>query len=109
MATETPELYWSRQAATVYVEGLPRRTAHALHGLLESSGQLNMPVTAAEAQVYDGEAYTARQTAAGLRHAHRLGLVAYTGRYWCPLNGAYDLRRALEDRYLCDTDDGTAL
>lgn len=103
---ESPELYWTRHAAIEYVEGLPRRTAHALHGLLEwCHNNPNMPPTSAEAQLYDGEALSARQTAAGLRHAHRLGLVAFTGCYWCPMNGAYELRSALEDRYLRETDE----
>jgi hypothetical protein len=87
------------------VEQLPRRTAHALHGLIVASKELNMPVTAAEAQVYDEEALTARHTAAGLRHAHRLGLVGYAVPYWIPSNAALELRAAIEDRYLRETEE----
>lgn len=89
------------------VAELPRRTAHALYGLLESSRQLNMPVTAAEAMIYDMEAMTPRHTARGLRHARALGLCHYTGRYWTPSFAALELHRALENRYLDETMDET--
>ncbi len=82
------------------VAALPRRTAHALHALIESSRDLKMPALAREVILYDGEAMTVRSTSAGLRHAQFLGLAVFTGRYWTPTNAALDLRYALEDRYL---------
>lgn len=88
-----------------YVESLSRRTAHAVFALLESSIQLNMPVTAQEVMVYDGEALTAQSTGSALREAAKLGLAGYTGRYWIPSTRAYDLRRAFEDRYLRETEE----
>mgnify|MGYP001581685887 CR=1 FL=1 len=87
------------------VAALPSRTAHALHGMMEASRNEKMPVTAAEACIYDFDAISPRATARSLRHAATLGYCVYTGRYWCPLNAAYDLRYALEDRALRDEDD----
>lgn len=88
------------------VAALPRRTAHALHALLEASAALHMPPTAAEVVVYDAEAANVRGTAAALRHAQRLGYCACTrGGYWVPGNAAYELGRALEDRYLAETEE----
>ena len=87
------------------VAALPARTAHAMHGLLEASRCMNAPVTAAEACIYDFDAMSPLATAMSLRHAARLGYCVYTGRYWCPLNAAYELRYALEDRALRDEDD----
>ena len=87
------------------VAALPRRTAHALHALLESSREMNMPVTAAEAMLYDEEAMGPRGTAMALKHAQRLGYCFVTpGGYWVPGNATYDLRYALEDRYLRETE-----
>lgn len=93
-------------AKVAEVAQLPRRTAHALHGLLVASLELKMPVKAHEVQVYDGEAITAHQTAAGLVHARRLGLAMYTGtgsRLWVATEAAQGLRYAIEDRYLRET------
>lgn len=67
------------------------------------------PVTAAEVVIYDDEALSARHTSRALVSASRRGLCFYDGRMcWWP-TGAYDIRGALEDRFLRDTrrdDDG---
>lgn len=92
-----------------YVASLPRRTAHALYALvylpkLEPHNPYG-PYTAREVQLYDSEAITARQTAAGLRDGQQRGLcVCVPGRgLWVATNAAHELGRALEARYLADT------
>lgn len=85
------------------VDDLPRRTAHAIHGLLVASLEHGMPVTAAEVQVYDEEAIRVQATGKGLSHARRLGYAMYTGRYWIPSSLAHNLKSKFEDRYLSDT------
>lgn len=55
------------------VAKLPRRTAHAVHALLEASRELNMPVTSREIVIYDEEARDARSTGAALREANQIG------------------------------------
>ena len=88
------------------VAALPRRTAHALHALLEVEHDPSLeggPFLASEVVVYDEEALTARSTAAALRAAQRLGLAVCAGGYWTPTFRAYDLRGALEERYLEET------
>lgn len=92
--------------AVAYVEALPRRTAHALHGLIVAVTEQVSPVTSREVQIYDGEAVSVGETAAGLRHAQKLDLCYFDGRYWWtghPWKGM-DYREALEDRYLRETD-----
>jgi hypothetical protein len=93
----------------VWVGNLPRRTAHAVHALLEGSGPYahGMGVlTAAEIMLYDAEATSPRSTAAALREAMKHGLVGYVGKgLWVPTNRAYNLRQALESRYLKETED----
>ena len=69
------------------VAALPRRTAHALHALLEVEHDPSLeggPFLASEVVVYDEEALTARSTAAALRAAQRLGLAVCAGGYWAP-------------------------
>ena len=62
--------------------------------------------TKAAAQIYDGEALTARHTGATLRAAQEAGLAVRAGRYWVATNAALDRHRAFEDRYLRDTEGG---
>lgn len=90
---------------TAIVEDMPRRTAHALHALLEASTAEGMPPTASEAMLYDEEALSPRATAAALTSAARSGYCfrAPDGCWW-PQTKLYDLRRALEDRYLAETE-----
>jgi hypothetical protein len=92
-------------APDIDVEKLPRRTAHAVHALIESSRQANMPVTAAEAMLYDEEARSPRATGLALANARKLGLAVYTGRYWIPSFDALALRYPFEKRYLRETED----
>lgn len=88
----------------LYVEQLPRRTRHALAALSElthshTPDRQGMP-TAAEVCVWDSEALSVRSTAAGLRHAARLGLCAYVPRgpgYWLLTNRGHNLRYALDE------------
>jgi hypothetical protein len=57
--------------------------------------------------LYDAEAVSPRSTAAALSVAQRrYQLVGYVGKgLWVPTNRAYNLRAALETRYLRDTGD----
>lgn len=85
-----------------FVAKLPSRTAHALHALLATSIERNMPVTSAEVVIYDEEAFSAKDTGEALKHAKRLGLAGFTGKYWVPSTAAYELRYELEARYLSE-------
>lgn len=100
------------------VQSLPRRTAHAVHALLAASntvqGGQHLP-PAHDVCLWDGEALSVRGTAAALVHAQRLGLAVYVPDmqnralgYWTPTQLALEHRRAFEDRYLAETDDGTS-
>lgn len=86
------------------VAALPRRTAHALYALLESSREANMPVTAAEAMLYDDEAMSPQGTGQALANARRLGLAVQAGRWWAPTGATLDMRSALEERFLRETE-----
>jgi hypothetical protein len=88
------------------VDQLPRRTAHAVHGLLVASREHGMPVTAVEVMVFDEEALSVQATARGLSDARRRGLASFTGKFWIPTPAAENLRRRFEDRFLDDTKDG---
>ena len=94
---------------TVDVWTLPARTAHVVHALMfgtePGGGGAYGPFTTAEVCVWDApwEALTPRHTAAALRHAQRLGLVAYVpGGYWIPTNRALEQRRVFGERFLRD-------
>lgn len=87
---------------------LPRRTAHAVHALMEVRNDPSIgpygPFKASEVVLYDSEAMSARATAAALRHAQRFGLALYVGRgLWTATNAALNLGREFEDRYCRDT------
>lgn len=88
------------------VAALPRRTAHALHALLElEKHPVTQIPTAAEVMLYDMEADSPRGTAAALRHAAKLGYaMRVPPAYWTATFSGLELRRALEDRYLRETD-----
>lgn len=86
------------------VDGLPRRTAHALYALLAATQAVNMPVRSSEIIVYDEEALSTQQTAAGLRHAARLGLAACINGLWVASAIGNELRRPLEERYCAETE-----
>jgi hypothetical protein len=91
------------------VEALPRRVAHVTHALIEAQSAYafgQQPLRSGEVVLYDGEALDARQTASALRRARNHGLVACAGRYWFPTFLALEHRRALEERYLRETDEG---
>lgn len=85
------------------VAQLPRRVAHAVHALLFATKDLNMPPTSAEIVIYDEESSSAQETAAALRQAQKLGLAAFTGRYWVAAEAARSRVREFEERYLADT------
>lgn len=91
------------KAATV--AALPRRTAHAMHALVYAGIELNMPVTAAEVCIYDSEAPNIVSTGAALREARERGLAIFTGKYWIATNEALELRSALEERFLRETEE----
>lgn len=91
------------------VEALPRRVAHAVHALLAVRNDVNIgpygPFKASEIVLYDGEALSARSTAAALREAQKLGLAVNIRGFWTAGRDALDNARALEERYLRETDD----
>ena len=60
------------------------------------------PLTTAEVCEYDSEALTARDTAAALVHARRLGLAGGGHGLWFATNQAWEMRRLLEDRFLAE-------
>jgi hypothetical protein len=81
---------------------IPQRVAHVTHALMESwtnTGGCG-PVTTAEVCEWDSEALTARNTASALVHARRLGLAGGGHGLWYATHRAWELRRALEDRFL---------
>jgi hypothetical protein len=86
------------------VAALPRRTAHALHALVEAERTLNMPVSAQEVVVFDSEALNATSTALALAHARSLGYCFLAKGLWMAANRAHELRPQLEARYLKETD-----
>lgn len=102
---------------------LPRRVAHVTFALLAAAAEQKGGATTAEVMLYDEEALSARETAAALRHAQRKGLAVCGGKFtewrgpdpdpgrgrleakrreslWVPTPLAYDLRKALESRFL---------
>jgi hypothetical protein len=86
--------------------GLPRRVAHVTHALMarwtdkDGSG----PLTTAEICEYDSEALTAAHTAAALTRARQLGLASSAGPgLWFATDRAWEMRRALENRFLSET------
>lgn len=98
------------ERASLRVEDFPRRVAHAVHALMEVRNDVTFgpygPYKASEVVLYDGEALSARSTAAALREAQKLGLAMYLGRgLWTASNLALDHRRDFEERYVKDTSD----
>jgi hypothetical protein len=87
------------------VDELPRRTAHALHALLACAKDIGGPVIASEVVLYDSEAPNARGTAQALRAGARRGYCFCIKGTWWTTNALYEMQRALEDRYLRDTED----
>lgn len=95
--------------AAEQVVALPRRTAHAAHALLTTIREDGGPVKASEVVVYDSEALGVNSTASALQSARRHGLAEYWGQgVWAASLRASDLRRALEDRFLADTEPSDA-
>ncbi len=91
--------------AAEQVAALPRRTAHAAHALLACCADMRGPAKVNEVIMYDAEALSTRATAAALSGARRARLADYWGRgVWVPTIHAHDLRAALEDRFLADTE-----
>lgn len=95
---------------TVNVEQLPRRVAHAVHALMAVRDDANIgpygPFLASEVVLYDGEAVSARATAAALREAKKFGLAVYIGHgLWTATHLALDHASQFEDRYLRDTEE----
>jgi len=88
------------------VAALTRRVAHATFALLETNRELGMPVKASEVVMYDAEALSVVATGRALSAARRRGLAENWGGVWTPSLLALDLRKALEDRFLTDTDPG---
>lgn len=104
-----------RVPAPLDVEALPRRVAHATHAVMAVCNDQDLgpygPFRASEVVLYDGESLSARETGRALADASRLGLVMNWGRrggrcFWSASAHALDHRRAFEDRYLRDTDEG---
>jgi hypothetical protein len=90
------------------VEALPRRVAHVVHALIESSSPYAYGEgfrSVGEVMVYDAEAITPNATNSALLRAMRqYGLVDRAGQgLYFPTNLALDHRRQLEDRFLCET------
>lgn len=93
--------------AVEQVAALPRRTAHATYALLATCEDQHGPAIASEVVIFDSEALSAFSTGRALAAARRRGLAQHWGGgVWAPSNLAYDLRGALEDRFLADTDRG---
>lgn len=67
-----------------------------------------MPPTSAEVVVFDEEALSARSTAAALCNARKHGLCfcmpSPDGNTWWITPAGYELRTAVEDRFLRDTE-----
>lgn len=82
---------------SVSVPTLPRRVAHATHALLTAWPIDGGPQRAGEVCVYDREAL-------GPREARRFGLVINICGSWVATDLARGLERALEDRYLAETE-----
>lgn len=101
MMRETP-----RDAAE-QVAALPRRVAHAAHALLATTDEIGGPAVVAEIVVHDREALNVQSTSAALgRACHKHGLAENWGSgVWTPSLRARDLRGALEDRFLADTEE----
>lgn len=91
------------------VARMPQRMAHALHALVAATTvHPPMPRTAAEVCIHDS-GWGPLSTGAALREAARRGYCVRTsGGYWVAANRALELRAALEDRYLAETDDGAS-
>lgn len=93
---------------------LPRRVARVTHALMttwtDAGG--SAPVTAAEVCVYDSEALSVQSTGTALAYARKLRLAdsAPGGpdgvRLWWPSDGAWELRRSLEERVLAEQQEG---
>jgi hypothetical protein len=91
------------------VYALPRRTAHAVHALMEVRNDRAIgpygPFKAREVMLYDEEALSPASTGAALREARKRALVFYVGHgLWSATNLALDNRAKFEARYLADTD-----
>lgn len=92
------------------VASIPRRIAHVVHALIESSGPYAYGPgfrRTAEVLVYDSESYSVASTRAALSRGLKRGLVDRVGvrpAFWFPTNRAMDLRIALEERFLADTE-----
>lgn len=85
---------------------LPRRVAHVMHALMESSSPYAYgvgPRTTREVMEYDHEALYLSSTFDALSRAMKRGLCARTldrPVLWFPTRLALDLQQELEDRYL---------
>lgn len=103
------ELRTTPADAAEQVAALPRRTAHVAHALLTTIREDGGPVKASEVVVYDAEALSVNSTASALQSARRHGLAEYWGEgIWTASLHASDLRDALEDRFLADTEPSDA-
>jgi hypothetical protein len=90
------------------VAGLSRRVAHAAYALLAAIDEHGGPVYSREVAVRDPEAPNARSTTTALMHAERSGLAAAAGPVpvvWIATPLCHELKGALEDRFLTDTQD----
>lgn len=92
--------------AAEQVAALPRRTAHAAYALLAYARDYPYgPHRASEVVSYDSEAVSAQATGRALASAMHRGLADRWGEgLWTPTVHAGDLRQALEDRFLRETE-----
>ena len=88
------------------VAALPKRTAHALYGLICAVHELRMPPTAREVIVYDEASHSQHSTVAGLCDARRRGYCVNSGGVWATLPAGHDLWPWLEDRVLSENSEG---
>jgi hypothetical protein len=63
-----------------------------------------IPVTTYEVCEYDAEAMTPASTYGALRRAMRAGLAGGCRGLWFPTNRAWEMRKALEERFLAEVD-----
>jgi hypothetical protein len=102
----TAEVRETPDDAVEQVAALPRRVAHAVHALqaLHEDGVMG-PWRPCEIIVRDVESLSIASTCGALKRAMALGLVGKWGRglySTSPLAG--DLKEAIEDRFLADTE-----
>jgi hypothetical protein len=92
--------------AALQVGVLPQRVAEVTHAVqIACDEQSGGPVRATEIMVYDRAALTLGSTCSALRRAMEHGLVDRWGRgIYSPTLKAGDLKDALENRYLADSE-----